>query len=241
MTLIEFSETTGRRPEAVAIKLRRTFGGKFGKQTLLADEHLLALQTDRRANKTKAEPSPKTKRTNKTKQGPLVTETISEATQPPQTITIQPDVLPEQPAGLQKYRSFILGFLLVAPTAASVTNMYDVSYSITQEAVTAGLYTTVLALTAMGFTIARVKSWVTVGLSLILIGYESFCNLSRLYFGLMGGVKGDPTRFLGTVTDLFDTGSHGTALAIAGFSALMLAAVQYATIFELQKNNNNGK
>lgn len=214
MTILQLAESTGKRPEAIYMKLRRTFPGvSFSKNSELNSAHLAALQTDKRG-------------ANKPANAPVRAPKIKQ---------VHADVLPKQPAGLQKYRSFILGFLLVAPTAASVTNMYDVSYSITQEAVTAGLYTTVLALTAMGLTIAGVKSWVTVGLSLILIGYESFCNLSRLYFGLMGGVKGNPTRFLGTVTDLFDTGSHGTALAIAGFSALMLAAVQYAAIFELQK------
>lgn len=216
MTILQLAESTGKRPEAIYMKLRRTFPGvSFSKNSELNIAHLTALQTDKRGGANKPAHTP--------------------VRAPKKNKQVHADVLPKQPAGLQKYRSFILGFLLVAPTAASVTNMYDVSYSITQEAVTAGLYTTVLALTAMGLTIAGVKSWVTVGLSLILIGYESFCNLSRLYFGLMGGVKGNPTRFLGTVTDLFDTGSHGTALIIAGFSALMLAAVQYAAIFELQK------
>jgi hypothetical protein len=135
----------------------------------------------------------------------------------------------------QWQRRAALTALLLAPTAASVTNMLHVTGEITGEPITAALYTVVLSITALGFTLSGIRSWVTVALAVILIGYESFCNLTRLYFGLMGGVTGNPTRFLGTVTSIFESGSHGTAIVIAAFSAAMLAAVQYTSILELQK------
>jgi hypothetical protein len=136
------------------------------------------------------------------------------------------------------YQRALLVCLLVAPTAASVTNMYKVTGDITGEPITAALYTVVLSITALGFTLSGIRSWVTVALAVVLIGYESFCNLTRLYYGLMGGVTGNPTRFLGTVTSIFESGSHGTAIVIAAFSAVMLAAVQYTAILEI---NRHGK
>jgi len=148
-------------------------------------------------------------------------------------VTIPPAKKPSAPEF--NLRRAMLIFLLVAPTAASVTNMYHVTGEITAEPITAALYTIVLSVTALGFTLAGTSSWLTAILSFLLIGYEAFCNLSRLYYGLMGGVCGNPTRFLGTVTDIFHSGSHGTAIAIAGFSAAMLAAVQYTAIFEINK------
>lgn len=215
MTINSFAEQHGKRPEAVYMKLRRAFPGvSFSKDSELTSAHLAALQTDKRGAKI-VQPAKA--------QTPQISKPKAHATSEPVRRT------------MPQYRTAILGILLVAPTAASVSNMYHVSHQITQEAFTAWLYTVVLSASALGFTIAGVRSWITYFLSAVLIGFETFCNLSRLYYGLMGGVEGNPTRFLGTVTEIFSSGSHGTALAIAAFSALMLAAVQYAAIFELNK------
>lgn len=215
MTILQLAESTGKRPEAIYMKLRRTFPGvSFSKNSELDSAHLAALQTDKRGGANKPAHTP---------------------VRAPKIKQVHADVLPKQPVGLQKMRTAILSLLLAAPTAASVTNIYTVALAITQEEGTAVLYTIVLACSALGFTVANFRSWLTFSLSALLIAFESFCNLSRLYHGLMGGVSGNPTRFLGTVTEIFNSGSHGTALIIAGFSALMLAAVQYAAIFELQK------
>jgi len=215
MTILQIAESTGKRPEAIYMKLRRTFPGiSFSKNSELDSAHLAALQTDKRGGANKPANAP---------------------VRAPKKIQVYADVLPKQPVSVPKKRTAILGLLLAAPTAASVTNIYTVALAITQEEGTAVLYTIVLACSALGFTVANFRSWLTFSLSALLIAFESFCNLSRLYHGLMGGVSGNPTRFLGTVTEIFNSGSHGTALIIAGFSALMLAAVQYAAIFELQK------
>ena len=215
MTILQLAESTGKRPEAIYMKLRRTFPGvSFSKNSELDSAHLAALQTDKRGGANKPAHTP---------------------VRAPKIKQVHADVLPKQPVGLPKKRTAILSLLLAAPTAASVTNIYTVALAITQEEGTAVLYTIVLACSALGFTVANFRSWLTFSLSALLIVFESFCNLSRLYHGLMGGVSGNPARFLGTVTEIFNSGSHGTALIIAGFSALMLAAVQYAAIFELQK------
>lgn len=134
------------------------------------------------------------------------------------------------------WRTPLLVGLMIAPTAASVENMYSVTFSLSASAHSAIFLTAVLSVSALGFVVAGVRNWYTVGLAALLIAYESFCNLTRIYGGLMGnGSTGNPTRFLGTVTDIFNTGTHGTAIFLGAFTAFFIAAVQYAAVFELNK------
>ena len=140
--------------------------------------------------------------------------------------------------GLAKFdwRAPLLIALMIAPTAASVENMYSVTFSLSASAHSAVFLTAVLSVSALGFVVAGVRNWYTVGLAALLIAYESFCNLTRIYGGLMGnGHTGNPTRFLGTVTDIFNTGTHGTAIFLGAFTAFFIAAVQYAAVFELNR------
>lgn len=135
------------------------------------------------------------------------------------------------------WRTPLLIGLMIAPTAASVENMYSVTFSLSASAHSAIFLTAVLSVSALGFVVAGVRNWYTVGLAALLIAYESFCNLTRIYGGLMGnGHTGNPTRFLGTVTDIFGTGTHGTAIFLGAFTAFFIAAVQYAAVFELNKS-----
>lgn len=136
------------------------------------------------------------------------------------------------------WRECIIVGLLIAPTAASVRNMYTVTYHLSEHATDAVLLTTVLSVSALGFVAAGIRSWWAVALAVVLILFESFCNLARIYGGLMGtGTTGNPTRFLGLVCDIFASGSHWTAVVLGGITALFLAAVQYAAIFELNKTS----
>lgn len=133
-------------------------------------------------------------------------------------------------------RQYILLLLLLAPTSASVGNMYRITAHIAGNSTDAGLLTSVLACSAIGFVIAGIRSMWAISLAVLLIAFESFCNLTRIYGGLMGvGQTGNPTRFLGLVTDIFGSGTHQTAIALGAFTAFFIAAVQYAAIFELNK------
>lgn len=144
------------------------------------------------------------------------------------------DSLPARPK--IAWRECVIVGLLIAPTAASVRNMYEVTYHLSGHTFDAILLTVVLSVSALGFVAAGVRSWWAVSLAVVLILFESFCNLARIYGGLMGtGTTGNPTRFLGLVTDIFGSGSHWTAIVLAGITALFIAAVQYAAIFELNK------
>lgn len=139
----------------------------------------------------------------------------------------------EGPKGWQK---FLLVLLLLAPTAASVNNMLHITEALAGNYFDAVLLTVVLSASALGLVLAGVRDRWTLLLAVVLIAFESFCNLTRIYGGLMGvGTTGNPTRFLGLVTDIFNTGSHGTAIALGCFTALFIAAVQYAAVFQLNQ------
>lgn len=134
------------------------------------------------------------------------------------------------------WRQVLLLALLIAPTAASVGNMHHITAALTGSEFDSWLLTVVLATSAIGFVIAGIRSRWSIALAVLLILFESFCNLTRIYGGLMGvGSTWNPTRFLGLVTDIFNTGSHGTAIALGSFTAFFIAAVQYAAVFELNK------
>lgn len=134
------------------------------------------------------------------------------------------------------WREFVLLALAFAPALASMRNMRNITHAISGNETDAVLITAVLSMAPVGFIVAGVRGRPVIGLSVLLILYESFCNLTRIYGGLMNvGKSGYPTRFLGLVTDIFNSGSHGTAIALAAFTAFFIAAVQYAAVFELNK------
>ena len=125
--------------------------------------------------------------------------------------------------------------LLIAPTAASVQNAFHVGAQIMGDVFGAICLTVVLSVTALGFVAAGARNWYTLCLAIVLVAYESFCNLTRIYGGLMHGGKFGTSEFLGLVTDVFGSGSHYTAVTLAGFTAMLLAAVQYVSLFQLSK------
>jgi len=131
------------------------------------------------------------------------------------------------------FRFLLLFALAVVPTGASVGNMYAVAYQVGDGKLSACLFTILLSVTALGFTIAGVRSRFTVYLAVFLVGYEAFCNLARTYTRLMP--MGVPAEFTGQVSEVFGSGSHGTALVLALITALIIACVQYAAIWEMQK------
>lgn len=133
--------------------------------------------------------------------------------------------------------TWILYVLLIGPIVASWHNMYLITHDLSGTPYDALALTAVLSASAIGFVWYGSRSWYIMAISALLITYESFCNLTRIYGGLMGnGHTGNPTRFLGTVTDIFGTGTHGTAIFLGAFTAFFIAAVQYAAVFELNKS-----
>lgn len=136
-------------------------------------------------------------------------------------------------------RAWVLYFLLAAPTVASIHNMFAVTNDLSGNVFDAVALTVVLSVSALGFVWYGIREWHTIALALLLIAYEAFCNLARIYGGLMGiGTTGNPTRFMGLVTDIFGSGTHQTAIILGGITALFLAAVQYAAIISINKTKS---
>lgn len=62
-----------------------------------------------------------------------------------------------------------------------------------------------------------------------LIGFELFCNTTRLYAGLLNfntpSVKGEPTEFLAMVMEMLGTGKAATAFVLSFALAVIAAAI----------------
>lgn len=113
-----------------------------------------------------------------------------------------------------------------AATIASVNNMHLIFWHITNgEVLTSWVFTAVFAGSAFCF-IASGSTWLPMQIvTWFTIGFEAFCNLTGVYYGMLGKT-GTPTRFLGMVTDIFNSGTHITAILLGVFMALIIASVQ---------------
>ncbi len=237
ITLAEFARKSGGNYDTLYRKVRRKFPSEaWSAISTLSAEHIRELSAGRK-KKASAELSGKTERLK------------SDKSENQNTLTHQP---PEQAAEVapparqktavpkkESNREWVLVCLLIAPTAASVENMYNVTRSLSESAHTAVFLTVVLSVSALGFVWAGIRSKWVVALALLLITFECFCNLARIYGGLMGiGTTGNPTRFMGLVTDIFGSGTHQTAIVLGGITALFLAAVQYAAIISINKTKS---
>lgn len=227
ITLAELAETYGRKYDTIFRKAKRIFPAEtWGKNSAVTEEVGRMLLGDW--------PAPAVSIPEKPREQKRIIRT--------ETVTVnQP--LPTTPGGEAPparqgwaMREWILLLLIAAPTAASVRNMYSVTWQLSEYGIDATLLTAVLSISPLGFVLAGVRRWWAVWLTVLLIMFESFCNMTRVYGGLMGVWKnGNPTRFLGLVTDIFNSGSHATAIILGAWGALFLAAVQYAALFELNR------
>lgn len=233
-TAAELAAELGRGIDAMRKRWKVNFPGiPFSAERLLSAEEISALTSVGHGNSKR-----KKQRKSRIDKAHVVLGTTS---RPVVSTEVEPAPLKRKIASGTSAgkRQALLVALLIAPTVASVWNVYRVSEQVSENWLAAALLTVVLSVTALGFVLAGIRRRTTVALALLLIAYEAFCNLTRIYDGLMhDGVHDCPTRFLGLVTDIFNTGSHGTAIALGALTALLLAAVQYATISEVNKLSN---
>ena len=113
-----------------------------------------------------------------------------------------------------------------AATVASINNMHLIFWHITSgEMFTSWVFTIVFAGSAFCF-IASGSNWIPLQIvTWFTIAFEAFCNLTGVYYGMLGKT-GVPTQFLGMVTDIFNSGTHYTAICLGLFMALIIASVQ---------------
>ena len=152
---------------------------------------------------------------------------------------------PESPAPIQIRKSgmqlFGLYLLMGSVAIASLQNVYRITFDITEEQFAAVLLTGIFSAGPFILVLSGIRTFTAKALTVALILYECFCNFTRIYGGLTGfGKAGFPTRFLGLVTDVFafgkyQAGTHETAIVISAVSAILAAAIFYASFKELSK------
>ena len=130
----------------------------------------------------------------------------------------------------------ILYCLAVFPTVASVRNIWIVCMSVMGEWVGATALTLVLCSTGIALTYIGVRSRFAVALVVAVMAFETLANVTTIFAGLFD-TNGLPLKFLGTVTTIFNAGTHITAIILAVFAAVLLVGTQLAAIFELQKRS----
>lgn len=220
-SLREWADITGRKAESLMKTVRRKLGTGYNLDTPMSADQFDTLFSRSAVQETNPNQKPKTR--NQTTQNP------------------QPSAHPftrrsvKREGGFDK-RQAILYSLMAIPAVASVQNMYSVTGDIAAHLSTAILLTGLFSATPFLFVLAGMRTDWTKALTGLMIAYECFCNGTRIYGGLTGFGHGDyPTRFLGLVTDIFDTGTYATAKFLAATMAVMAAAVFYTAYYELNK------
>lgn len=214
MSIKEWSEVSGINPDTARKKATRFYGTSFGITSVLSDKEWQVLYpSGGRPNKEKAVRL-------KVYKGP---EKSAKA----------------KPGRFSRFiniRSGVLVATMAMPAVASLQNIQSVTLDITGHVFTATVLTGVFSLSPFLIVLAGMRTNLSRALALVLILYECFCNFTRIYGGLTGfGRNGYPTRFLGLVTDIFGTATHGTAIVISAFMALMAGAIFYTAYHELNK------
>ena len=216
MTAKQVAEKEGRGIDAIRKRWNTSFPGiSFSADAELSPEMITALSKEKAASAEKPERGEKIVKLSEQK--PVVSKGM-----PPVKLKAAPP-------------PWILYGLMAAPAIASIQNMHSVTGDLT------GLYsgimlTAIFSLAPFAFIVVGLRGWFVKSLTLLMIAYECFCNVMRIYGGLTRfGIDGYPTRFLGLVTDFCDSGTYATARFLSVFMALIAAGVFYAAYLQLNK------
>jgi len=124
---------------------------------------------------------------------------------------------------------------LVLSTIASLANMALIFHHLTNgHTMSTVVLTGVFSGSALCFIYAGLRGRFSRFVVWLLIGFEAFCNLTGVYYGLLGRT-GTPTRFLGMVTDILNSGTHWTAIGLGAAMALIISLVQLVSVNEIIK------
>ena len=130
------------------------------------------------------------------------------------------------PQNVKSRRLMWLYLPAFAAAIASIDNMHLIFWHITGESwLFSKVFTIVFSGSAFCFIASGITSTPIQVITWILVIWEAFCNMTGIYYGLLGRT-GTPTRFLGMVTDIFESGTHGTAIVLGVITAATLAGVQ---------------
>lgn len=137
-------------------------------------------------------------------------------------------------------RAVLVGTMVVC-ALLSGTNMYDISYQIKTNVMTALLMTGLFSLAPFAMLYAGVSGWAGWITSGICIAYEVFCNASGIYRGLAGLGSGAPYEvwqaggFVDTVARVTTLDHKPCALGISFGMAGIVAALFLISLIELKK------
>lgn len=207
------------RPDTMARTVRRKLGTGYGLHTPL-DPGQVSVLTGK-------------KKTGTVRQGAADNTMAAQGKVSPNEAT-PPAAEKNQENPKRNFRKIGLIALTVAPFLASVDNMFHVTRELTNP-FSAVCLTVLVCVSAVGFTVANSRHKVAIAVTVATVAFEAFCNLTRIYGGLMTGASGNPTKFVGLVTDILGTGTHATAIFLGAVTALLISGVQYAAIFEMNK------
>jgi hypothetical protein len=222
-TILDICRTTGQKPDTIRKRFDRAYkesGRTYSQAYCPTPEEMEILFPEKRNGKKNMEKSVSEEKIVKLSiQSPVVSN----------------EVPPGKKKSEAKKQPWILYGLMAAPAVASIQNMHSVTGDLT------GLYsgimlTAIFSLAPFAFIVVGLRGWFVKSLTLLMIAYECFCNVMRIYGGLTRfGIDGYPTRFLGLVTDFCNSGTYATARFLSVFMALIAAGVFYAAYLQLNK------
>ena len=141
-----------------------------------------------------------------------------------------PDIVRDKPEQETRTNQVWLWLPLFAASIACFRNMWLICLHLSgSDKLSALVLTLLFSGSAMCFILSRATGAAAQVVMWSLIAFECFCNTTGVYYGLLGK-NGVPTPFLGVVTDIFNSGTHGTAISLGAIMALIIGAVQVVSI-----------
>lgn len=157
-------------------------------------------------------------------------ETVSEDTDKKEDT---PTTKPKERTGWQ---TLGLILLMLLPVFGSFQNIYVVTGHLMDTWVASMTFTILFSVAPFVLTwvgVGRVVRFLVVP---VLMIWEGFCNLTRIYAGLINfDQNAFPNRFLQLTCDIFDSGTKGTALALSGIMAALALVIFFAGYIGLNK------
>lgn len=213
-TIADICRETGTDIDTMRRRWTRKIDAPFSRYTVPTDAQLAVLFADnRRLKGLQAE-----------------TKAIKAQKEPDSIMYNTPEIVREQIEQKARTRPAWLWLPLFAASIACFRNMWLICLHLSGgDKLSALVLTLLFSGSAMCFILAKSTGKAAQVVMWSLILFECFCNTTGVYYGLLGKT-GVPTPFLGVVTDIFNSGTHGTAIALGAIMALIIGAVQVVSI-----------
>jgi hypothetical protein len=141
------------------------------------------------------------------------------------------------PATVAAQHPGLLWVCLALSLGCSIPNMYWVMFQLKASMAQAYIVTGAFTIAPILLIAYGVRGWYRAVPYVVLLA-EAMCNAAGFYGGMTGlghSLYLEPTKFLHMITSMFNTGNHGTALAVSVFFAICIAALAVAPAAQLSK------